>query len=158
MSETLPESHQLVIRGIEAVESTKGQLSAVEKSIDGMEATVRSSAEVARRAGDALERIAKAEEERNRLAAEGTKQRADLFGRIWASQPVQLLILLAICGLAQLVGGVFLGEHLSHLDGRLAVVPQQLGIGRAAHDAGAIGVDHVGLFLELFVGCLLAFL
>ena len=104
MSETLPESHQLVIRGIEAVEGTKGQLSAVEKSIDGMEATVRSSAEVARRAGDALERIAKAEEERNRLAAEGSKQRADLFGRVWSSQPVQLLILLAICGLAQLVG------------------------------------------------------
>lgn len=100
----LPESHQLVIRGIEAVESTKGQLGAVEKSIDTMEQTVRSSAEVARRAGDALERIAKAEEERNRLASEQSKRRDDLLGRVWASPPFQLLLILAIAGIAQLVG------------------------------------------------------
>lgn len=101
---TLPESHQLVIRGIEAVEGTKGQLGAVEKSIDTMEQTVRSSAEVARRAGDALERIAKAEEERNRMAGEAVKRRDDLLSRMFASPPMQFMLILVLAGLAQVLG------------------------------------------------------
>lgn len=104
MSTELPEAQRLVIRGIEAVEGTKSGLHALEKSVDDMQRVVTNSARTAERAADALDRIAKAEEDRTAEVKEQGTRRMALASRFISSQPVQFLIMLVLAGVAQTLG------------------------------------------------------
>ena len=124
MSTELPEAQRLVIRGIEAVEGTKSGLHAVEKSIDAMQHVVANSARTAERAADALERVAKAEEDRTAEAKEQAQQRVQLATRVFSSQPMQWFIMLVLAGIAQILGLRWVVEAVTTKPGTAPTVAQ----------------------------------
>lgn len=114
-TEHVSEAQALVIRGIEAVEGSKAGLVAVEKSVDQMRDVVAHASATADRAADALDRIAKAEEDRTSVLKAQVEERGAIFAQVWKSQPTQLLLILAVLGLAQVLGLRWLVEaYLPH--------------------------------------------
>lgn len=103
----LPEhegAHGLVVRGIEAVESSRAQLSAVEKSVDGLRIDVAESHRRAVVVETILARIAAAEEERTRIQREEVVRREAWATRLWSTPAIQLLITALVFGVLNLVG------------------------------------------------------
>lgn len=94
----------LVVRGIEAVEATRAQVAAVEKSVDQMQLLLTNSTATAARAADALDRIARAEESRAAALQVQAKDREAFFIRLWESRTGQILLIVLLSVLLNLVG------------------------------------------------------
>ena len=90
-----------------------GRIGAMEKSVDGLKGEVRASTEAAKAAVAALERIAKAEEERNRNEKDAAKARERWAERIWSSQPFQLLLLGIASAVVQLMGVAYIAHSIA---------------------------------------------
>jgi RNA recognition motif-containing protein len=114
-------------QGAILVEIREGQ-KAVEKSTDKLATEIREELGNSRRAAEALERMAKAEEERLKLEkedrAERVKQeredrkvREDWKKRIWESQAFQMFMLGLVMGFFQLVGFGYLVDRLAPENG-----------------------------------------
>jgi hypothetical protein len=104
------------------VEIREGQR-AVEKSTDNLATEIREEMGNSRRSADALERMAKAEEERFKfekeeraervkVEKEERKIREDWKKRLWESQAVQILMLGVVLGFFQLIGFGYLVDRI----------------------------------------------
>lgn len=104
MSDAINSPHDLIVRGIEAVESNKGALGAVEKSLDGLKAEVQAANRSATATEGYLKRIAEAEEARLAQTREQEQRRDAWMARLWSSGPVQMFLMLLVAGLLNLLG------------------------------------------------------
>lgn len=104
------DAHALVIRGIEAVEGSRHQLAAVEKSVDVLKVEVANVTERTAALDGYLARIAKAEEERTALAKAAAERRDEWAGKLWQSPTVQLALMTIVVGVMQLLGLRWLAE------------------------------------------------
>jgi hypothetical protein len=75
------------------LEASNGRLTANEKATDELRRVLGDNTKVAENAVRALERIAKADEERVATEKEATAQRGRWFDKLWASQPAQMLLI-----------------------------------------------------------------
>lgn len=94
----------LVLRGIESIESTRGRLEAVEKSVDAMQLEVRAIAMQHNLIASYIERIAKAEEARAQQAKKEHEEKSAWLQKLWASPGIQLLFMGLILALLQTLG------------------------------------------------------
>lgn len=99
------------------------RVGAVEKSVDGLSREVRESNSTSMLAARALERIAKAEEDRNDIERDAAKQalaaqkeadrnRDKWLTRAWETPAFQLLLTGTVYGILQLMGVAYLMNRL----------------------------------------------
>ncbi len=114
MSDVVGSPQALIVRGIEAVEGTKGALGAVEKSLDELRVEVHGTSRSAAATEGYLRRIAEAEEERLKLAREQELRRDAWLTRVWSSGPVQILLVLVVYSILNTLGLQWMAkEYLS---------------------------------------------
>lgn len=101
---SIPESHKLIVRGIEAVEASKNGLHNVEKSLDELKAEVTRLASLASGTEGTLRRIAAVEEQRALDERRMTESRDAWLAKLWDSKPVQYGLILVVIGLSQFFG------------------------------------------------------
>ena len=102
--DTPTDAYGLVVRGIEAVESSKAAVNALEKSIDNLAAR-------ADKTDDVLLRLAQAEEERVKLLRESSARVDAWAERIWSLPAVQYIIMAIFVALSQYLGVSWLAEN-----------------------------------------------
>jgi len=105
-------AHGLVVRGIEAVEGSKGALHALEKSIDGLRSEVVCVGDRTAALDSYLARIAKAEEERTAMEKTDSARRAEWASKLWQSPSIQIGLTALIAGIMQLIGMGWLAKAL----------------------------------------------
>lgn len=103
-------AHGLVVRGIEAVEGSKHQLSALEKSVDALKEEVSSVGNRTAALDGYLSRIARAEEERTGIQRVDSARREEWATKLWQSPTVQMGMMAVIVGLMQFFGLRWLAE------------------------------------------------
>ena len=110
MPDAINSPHDLIVRGIEAVESNKGALGAVEKSLDGLKVEVQAAGRSATATEGYLKRIAEAEEARLKQSQEQEQRRDAWMARLWSSGPVQMFLVLLLAGLLNALGLSWMAE------------------------------------------------
>ena len=94
----------LILRGIEAVESLRARMTALEKASDVHAADLDGIKLSLRHVEELLQRIAAADEKRVAIAERQEERRADLVGGLLKSSHVQILFLAIILAVLQALG------------------------------------------------------
>lgn len=101
------------------MEQLSGRVIVVEKSVDTLAIEVRRATDVSQISAQALERIAKAEEERaaaakeqNKLTRENQKLAERWAGRVWGSPAFQMLLTGTVMAALQFMGVAYIMNRL----------------------------------------------